>query len=176
MERKRINCIYSALLLLLMAACGTKPVDPDTPFVIEGELENYGKAEYIQLIEWQDGEGGHGIAIDTLKNGKFRFEAKVNEFSDYMSLLVFSRSNKSIYVDGYSAYQRTIYVEPGAHIKVKGKNTHVSSWEVKSKVKLQKEYDAISLAGSDLRDKEEEMGIRVHTLVIEDRFYSGTHK
>lgn len=122
----KMRTLLTMVMAVLFAACSEKPVSPDTPYVIEGELTGFDDGVEIRLFEY-DGFVGTQIAVDTLSNGKFHFEEVMKEPElNWLAILVTS--------DETLGNACAIYVEPGAHIKVTGHDNHVYTWDVNSKV------------------------------------------
>ena len=164
--KNRHAIFYSMLLpvILMFIGCSSTPVDPDTPFIIEGELSGVPDKVKLALVQW-DGRTGRSIAIDTLTDGKFRFEEKMTDFLNCMSITAIEPS--TTYAEGFPNNGRTIYVEPAAYIKVKGNNTHIITWDVNSKVPEQKEYDKILNAAKAEYEAFQEIAIQEVQVLIE---------
>lgn len=134
--KQNLALILGTLLggALWLSACTT---DPATPYIIEGELTNVDDGVEIVLMQ-HDGIKGTAIARDTLEGGRFRFEQMVNDTLDRMSLI--AMKNHTV-ANGFPSMGRTIYVQPGAKIKVKGNDKNIYTWQVESKVPNQKAFD-----------------------------------
>ena len=124
-----------ATLTLIMVACTEKPVSFDTPYIIEGELTGVRDGVAIRLSQ-MDGNVGTRLATDTIIGGKFRFEQRMQdpELNKLMLLVV---------DDDFPLTYKTIYIKPGAYVKIKGSGNHIRTWKVESKVPEQLAYDEL---------------------------------
>ena len=127
--KSKAKLLFMALAAMIIAACSEKPVSPDTPYVIEGEVTGIDDGVEIILAEY-DGLVGTRIATDTLTNGKFHFKEVMRE-PELNWLSVYVASEK------FPSMPCWIYVAPGAHIRVIGRDNHVYTWDVESKVSEQ---------------------------------------
>lgn len=147
----KVKVLIIILVAVLLATCGKKPVSPDTPYVIEGELTGVRDSVVIRLSVSDTG-GSTRIGTDTIINGKFRFENVMQEpEQNKLSLIVID--------DDFPPMICTVYAAPGAHIKITGKGTHIMTWDVQSDVPEQHEYNKLKEV---VRDEYEE----VQTLLI----------
>ena len=129
----KLKILFPGLMLAsMLAACGKAPVDPETPYVIEGELTGLPDSIVVRLFQY-DGNVGTMVTSDTLTDGLFRFEQVMAESLNRMGIYGMG--------DGFPSMSRTIYVAPGAQIKVKGHDSHIFTWDVESKVPEQQEYE-----------------------------------
>ena len=86
--KMKLNVLFSGLVLTTMlAACGQAPVDPETPYVIEGELTGVSDSIVVRLFQY-DGNVGTMVASDTLIDGHFRFEQVMAESINRMGISV----------------------------------------------------------------------------------------
>ena len=153
----KLQVLFSGLVLAsLLAACSKAPVDPETPYVIEGELTGVPDSIVVMLFQYE-GNVGTMVASDTLTDGHFRFEQVMAESLNKLGI--------SVMGDGFPSMGRTIYVAPGAQIKVKGLNTHIFTWDVESKVPEQLEYEKIMQASKADYDVFQDLAIE------DDRIY-----
>ena len=124
-----------ATLTLMMVACTEKPVSFDTPYIIEGELTGVRDGVAIRLSQ-MDGNVGTRLATDTIIGGKFRFEQRMQDPElNKLMLLVDD--------DDFPLTYKTIYIKPGAYVKIKGNGNHIRTWKVESKVPEQLAYDEL---------------------------------
>ena len=124
-----------AIASLMLLACSEKPVSPYTPYIIEGEVTGVRDSIEISLYQY-DGNVGSRIASDTIVGGKFHFEQVMQDPEiNKLSLIVAD--------DDFPLLSRTIYVKPGAQVKVKGSGNHIMTWNVESKVPEQMAYDEL---------------------------------
>ena len=155
--KMKLNVLFSGLVLTTMlAACGQAPVDPETPYVIEGELTGVSDSIVVRLFQY-DGNVGTMVASDTLIDGHFRFEQVMAESLNRMGI--------SVMEDGFPSMSRTIYVAPGAQIKVKGHNSHIYTWDVESKVPEQQEYEKM------MQDTKADYDIYQELAIEDNRLY-----
>ena len=124
-----------AVLTLMLTACTEKPVSPDTPYTIDGEITGV-KDGVMLILASYDGDVGNLIARDTVFGGKFHFEAQMEDI-EVNKLAIIAND------DDFSSLPKYIYVAPGAHIKVTGHGTHIMSWKIQSKVPEQKAIDEL---------------------------------
>ncbi len=156
METRVLRMVSATFIAIWFAACSRVPVDPETPYIIEGELT--GVSDSLRVVLFQkDGRVGTSIAIDTLIDGKFRFEQRINEGLNHMSIMV--NGLKTLYAEGFPSMGREIFVEPGAYIKVKGHGGYITTWEVESDVYEQKEYDKLIKSRGETFEEIQELSI-----------------
>lgn len=120
------NIILATLATVVMGACNAPQGET---IVIEGRLTNVPDSIVLELTEW-DGNVGDRAAIDTVIDGKFRFEleTKIKEVH-------------SVSINNYSIGLDTpdfLWIEPGARIKITGDGLDYSAWKIKSNVDAQK--------------------------------------
>ena len=133
---KKIELMLLSALALMLAACQEKPVSPDTPYIIEGEVTGVKEGLEITLYQY-DGDVGTTIATDTIKEGKFYFEQVMQDPElNFLGIMVND--------DDFPSAIRKIYTAPGAHIKVVGHDTRILSWRIESEVPEQKDFDALN--------------------------------
>ena len=128
----KIRFLMLMVLADVMVAC--KPVSPDTPYLIEGELTGVRDSLVIRLQRWEN-DLGETIAKDTILNGHFEFEGIIDDVSTEITL--------SVSDEEFPSMGRWIYVAPGVKVKVKGNDNYIASWEVESPLKEQHIYDEI---------------------------------
>jgi thiol-disulfide isomerase/thioredoxin len=132
----KAKTLLSFLVIILLVACQEKPVSPDTPYIIEGELTGVKDGLEITLFQF-DGDVGSLLAKDTIQGGKFFFKEQMSD-PELNVLMVYVSD------DDFPSAGRRIYTAPGAHIKVKGHDSRIMSWSVESLVPEQKDYDALN--------------------------------
>ena len=145
-------------VIMMIAACGKTPVDPETPYVIEGKLTGVPDSIVVRLFQL-DGNVGTMVASDTLTDGHFRFEQVMAESLNKLSI--------SVMGDGFPSMSRTIYVAPGAQIKVMGRDAHLFTWDVESKVPEQREYEKIMKDSKSDYDDYQDLAIEDNRLYLE---------
>lgn len=124
---KPINIIFATLATVVMGACNAPQGET---IVIEGRLTNVPDSIVLELTEW-DGNVGDRAAIDTVIDGKFRFELETK----IKGVHSVSINNYSIGLDTPS---NLLWIEPGARIKITGDGLDYSAWKIKSNVDAQK--------------------------------------
>lgn len=149
-----------ALTACMITACSEKPVSPDTPYVIEGEVMGVKDGVVITLF-LKDTGGSTLLGSDTIVNGKFRFEQVMQEPEQNQTFLV-------VMDEDFPPMMCNIYLAPGASIKVKGNGPLIATWDVESQVPEQQEsnallsvvkneYDAMQRISLDLPKKRAEL-------------------
>ena len=138
--QSKVKELIIILVAVLLTACGKKAVSPDTPYVIEGELTGVRDSVEIHLVRWEKGLG-ESIAKDTIQDGHFSFEGVVEEGVKSLSL--------SVNDEDFPSMGRTIYVAPGARIKVRGYDTFHATWDIESTLAEQRVHDEISALAKD---------------------------
>ncbi|MBR5612371.1 MAG: AhpC/TSA family protein [Bacteroidaceae bacterium] len=128
------------LLLGLFLLIGLM-VQAQNEITIDGKVANVKDGLVITVVRY-DGRVGNTIATDTIKSGRFYFEVKPEKEFDNLSLFVLSNDFPSMF--------REVYATPNTHIQVNGKDNLICTWEVKSNVKEQKEFDRYLYAAKDL--------------------------
>jgi len=158
--KTRVKLLFVALTACLIAACSEKPVSPDTPYIIEGEVPNMEDSIVVTLLE-DHGSIYEIVARDTVMNGKFRFEEPVKEGWTHLGLSI----HEGKYGGGYIL---SIHVEPGAQIKITGHNHYVNLWDVDSPNPRQKLNNELRNAAREeikaFVDLENEMTNETHVL------------
>ena len=127
---KRITCLF--ILSALLASCAR----PSSKVVIDGEVEGYEYIDTVQVILLHvEGEYAEQFLVDTLRDGRFRFEIdSLPAGSNAFYLGLFSIKSSRMQGLGYSP---DLYLEPGAHVHVKGQGKHFYTAEITSPVKDQ---------------------------------------
>ena len=127
---KPITCLL--ILCALIASCSR----PSSKIVIDGEVEGYEYIDTVKVILFHvEGEYGEQFLADTLRDGRFRFEIdSLPAGSNAFSLGLFSVQASRMQGLGYGP---DLYLEPGAHVHVKGWGKHFHTAEITSPVKDQ---------------------------------------
>lgn len=149
-----MNKIIFSVLFLIGVLCSplkshgtvkTSQPDKDTPVtIIEGTTTIIPDSSAITLFKYY-GNVGLSVATDTVINGKFRLEYQMEDGdAEKMTINCFSPK--------ISGSGRTVYLIPGAHIKVDASTPNSERWDVTSDIdiKEQKEYDKILFSCSDI--------------------------
>lgn len=106
---------------------------------IEGRLTNVKDGLVIEL--WRE-DFSSIVEKDTIENGKFSFKVKLENDLEKMALFVRSYD--------FPAMSRCLYAKPNACIQVIGTNHLIYTWEVKSDVEEQWEFDRYLYDAKDL--------------------------
>ena len=128
---KHLICLF--VLSALIVSCAR----PSSKVVIDGEVEGYEYIDTVRVILFHvEGEYGEQFLDDTLRDGRFHFEidslpAGSNEFS--IGMLSIQSSRIRSLCNGPD-----LYLEPGAHVHIKGQGKHYHTAEITSSVKDQK--------------------------------------
>ena len=144
------HIIHLLVLCALVASCAR----PSSKVVIDGEVEGFDDLEnvIVDLLHF-DGEFGKRFLSDTLRDGRFHLETDSlpDGSNAYFSLLMYS--------DRFSTlnYGPELYLEPGAHINIKGQGRHYYTAEITSPVKDQKLRQRLvkKMSQADLGDFQE---------------------
>lgn len=117
--------------------------DIDNPTaVIEGVTNIIPDSTVITLFRFY-GDAGMSVAKDTVINGKFRLEYTMADGDvQKMSIVCF--------VPEIAGSGRTIFLSPGANIKVDASTIDSQLWDVTSDLDEQKEYDRILFSAADI--------------------------
>lgn len=118
----------------LILAAGIWTAQAQGTFTIKGQVKNVEDGTLISLFRI-DGNVGSSIAVDTVRNGQFRFQAETlgNE-TEKMDLM--GRSDK------FPSMSLSIWVRPGEEVQISGENTLIKTWDVKSTVPEQIAYQS----------------------------------
>lgn len=116
----------------IMATCCKNHSDAN--FTVTGEIENVEDNYLILLFKSNVDDSTTHIAEDTLRNGCFEFTAPAETGVLYHIFAPHTGVFPSMSVD--------FYVEPGAEIKITGKDYLTKNWTVKSDVRNQKTYQS----------------------------------
>lgn len=129
--------------LILLASVWT--VQAQGIFTIEGQVKNVEDGVMITLFRIEGGVGS-SIAVDTIRNGHFRFQAEtLSNETERMDLV--GRS------DAFPSMGLSVWVRPGEHILITGENTLIRTWNVKSNIQEQIVSQAFINDSRDLWDE-----------------------
>ena len=118
--------------IVLMPACNRKHTD--TPFTVTGKIENVEDGYMILFFKSNDDGSNVTIDIDTLVNGRFEFTALAESGVQYHVMAPHIGIFPSMSVD--------FYAEPGADVKIHGKDYLTKNWKVSHAGKDQKIYQS----------------------------------
>ena len=128
MKRKK-SMLMAAMIMAVASLMSFVSASEEETIVIEGRLTNVPDSIVLELTEW-DGNVGDRAAIDTVIDGKFRFELETK-----------IKGVHSVSINNYSIGLDTpdfLWIEPGARIKITGDGLDYSAWKIKSNVDAQK--------------------------------------
>lgn len=119
--------LYSLLLCasLVAGSCERKPVVPENEFLIQGKLENVPDSVVIEL-RISDGRLLKLVTSDTLVNGRFTLRDTIT--ADVRELLLMSDGK------GFPGTWSNVWVAPGKHIKISGKDKLLKTWKIESDI------------------------------------------
>ena len=139
-----------ALILCIFALACTRG-GKEGVFTIEGDLKGVADGTVISLFAY-DGNMSRGVATDTVKNGRFSFSYPLTG-NERLSL-------GGPYDDpGFPSMVREIWAAAGEKAVVRGGNTLIFTWEVKSKVPEQAEADRYMLRSKNEYDRVQKLSI-----------------
>lgn len=143
-----------ALILCIFALACTRS-GKEGCFIIEGHLKGVRDGTVISLFAY-DGNMGIGVATDTVKNGKFSFSYPLTG-SAKLSL-------GGPYDDPeFPSMGREIWAVSGEKAVVRGDNTLIFTWKVKSRVPKQTEADRYMLRSRNEYDRVQRLQIEENT-------------
>lgn len=118
-------------MILVCMLAGTLAAQAQGRFTIEGNVSGVDSEAVFYLFK-TEGNVGTQIAVDTLRDGRFFLEgeASVNEAERYS----ISIGN----VDKLLPMALDLWIEPGSHVKIKGEDALLYTWDVESEVDCQK--------------------------------------
>ena len=136
------NSSVTILLLLagLLSACSGRL----SKTVIEGRADGIsGSDPVIAVLFHYEGDVGKQWAVDTLREGRFRFELdSLSESGNHYGIMLrrvhYPPEEKRAYVPEMLCYPPEIYLEPGARVRIKGLARHFQTAKISSPVKDQK--------------------------------------
>lgn len=111
--------------------------------IITGNVEALPDSTEVILFR-NEGRAGMGIATDTVINGKFRFSVPVDSGLT-MTKLYLSKNDQM-------SRGRTLYLRPDAKIEISATDPFVQTWNVKSNVPEQNEYDRFISESKNILD------------------------
>ncbi|MDE6263945.1 MAG: TlpA family protein disulfide reductase [Paramuribaculum sp.] len=112
------------------------------PAIIEGVTNIIPDSTVITLFRFY-GNAGMSVAKDTVINGKFRLEYTFED-DDVQKMSI------ACFVPEIAGSGRTVFLSPGANIKVDASTIDSQLWEVTSDLDEQKEYDRLLFSGADI--------------------------
>ena len=124
--------IFTLITIAVMAACCQEPSNEN--FTVTGELVNVDDGYQMLLFKSNLDGSTATIAIDTLVNGCFEFTAPAETGVQFHIV--------SPQYEMFSSMSLDFYVEPGAEIRIAGKDNLIKNWTVKSRVRNQKIYQS----------------------------------
>ena len=129
--KKYYLLLITIIVSLILEGCQNQQ---ETDFMVTGNIENV-EDDYIILFFKSNPDGSATtIAVDTLVNGRFEFTAPAETGVQYHIM--------SPHIGVFPSTNVDFYVEPGANIKITGKNYLTKNWTVKTDVKDQKIYQS----------------------------------
>lgn len=131
-----------ALTSILTGICLSMSINADN-VVVTGKVSSFPEGATVDLIYFE-GILGMPIATDTIKDRKFNITFQTD--SCLKKLIMY------IHDSDESSQGRTLYIRPDAEIEITGPDEHVHTWNVKSNVPEQAEYDKYLMASKDLHD------------------------
>ena len=123
--------IFTLITIAVMACC-SEPSDEN--FTVTGELENVDDGYQMLLFKSNLDGSTTTIDLDTLVNGRFEFTAPAETGVQFHIV--------SPQYEMFSSMSLDFYVEPGAEIRIAGKDYLIKNWTVKSRVRDQKIYQS----------------------------------
>lgn len=125
MKTKTLILILFAMLPFL--ACS----QPNNTFKITGQIDNIADGTVVQL-HTVEGSGGRLFKTDTVRNGSFYFEEKVDSLQ---KLMLIAKGGK------FSTHFRPIWVKPSSDTYITGNGYYLLGWKINSNIKEQQEED-----------------------------------
>lgn len=132
--------LLSIVFLLFSCSCSHHET-----FIVEGNIRDVKDSAVVVMLRFDDVVSGHAIgeATDTLVGGKFRFELPVGDETDQYGVLFVGES--------YPQHGPTVFAEAGKKAVISGRGYLASAYDVKSRVKSQREWNRfIAATRSDL--------------------------
>ena len=123
--------IFTLITIAVMACC-SEPSDEN--FTVTGELVNVDDGYQMLLFKSNLDGSTATIAIDTLVNGRFEFTTPAETGVQFHIV--------SPQYEMFSSMSLDFYVEPGARIRIAGKDYLIKNWTVESRVRDQKIYQS----------------------------------
>lgn len=125
-----------------MAICVSISIYADN-VVIKGNVTSFPDGAIVD-ISYLEGILGMTTAIDTIKDRKFNITFQTDSCLKSYHMYI-SNNNRS-------SQLRKLYIRPGADIEITGPDEYVNTWNVKSNVPEQAEYDRFLNASKDVLD------------------------
>ena len=135
----KTNWIFVTCLLIASA----QSLVASDNVIIKGNVESIPDSTEVILFS-QEGRAGMGIATDTVINGKFCLSIPVDSGLTMARLRLSKNDQMSL--------GRTLYLRPDAKIEISATDPFVQTWNVKSNVLEQNEYDHFISVNKDILD------------------------
>ncbi len=147
---------FIIILAICIAGCMSLFAQTEN-VVIMGNVSAIPDSTEIILSRYE-GRVGISIAIDTVINGKFRFSFPVDSG--------LTKTKLHLSKDDQVSLHRTLYLRPDAKIEINASDPFVQTWNVRSNVPEQNEYDRFiseSKVILDLLQQDNDFSRYVHT-------------
>ncbi|MBQ0150278.1 MAG: DUF4369 domain-containing protein [Bacteroidales bacterium] len=138
----RMQSVILTLFACFLALCSCSH---HGTFIVEGNIRDVKDSAVVVMLRFDDVVSGHaiGVATDTLVGGKFRFELPVENETDQYGVLFLGES--------FPQHGPTVFAEAGKKAVISGRGYLASAYDVKSRVKSQREWNMfIEATRSDL--------------------------
>ena len=135
----KTNWIFVTCLLIASA----QSLVASDNVIIKGNVESIPDSTEVILFR-QEGRAGMGIATDTVINGNFCLSVPVDSGLTMARLRLSKNDQMSL--------GRTLYLRPDAKIEISATDPFVQTWNVKSNVLEQNEYDHFISVNKDILD------------------------
>ena len=147
--------IFAALMCCALVCCKEK----SNEVIITGQLEGVEDGAILSLWTF-DGYQGYLLQSDTVVNGAFRFSF-ADTLNQVKQLLMVSNG------EGFSPARLDVWVLPGVKVKITGKDKLIHSWDVKSSVPEQKEWNKYKACTEQYDRVRQSVAIEVHSYFVE---------
>ena len=139
-------------ILSSMALCFSAYAESNAPgkAIITGRTTAVPDSTEMLLFK-MDGRVGECIARDTVIKGEYRFEIP--------GLTGLINADVMAFASGFPSMSRNLYIAPDAVVEIEGNDPYIHTWNVKSNVKEQAEYDRFLLYNKDLWDQFQQTSI-----------------
>lgn len=127
---------------MLMGICVSMSIFADN-VVITGNVSAFPDGAFVDLVSFE-GILGMTIAGDSIKDGKFKITFQADS--------CLKKYHMYIHDNNRSSRARKLYIRPDAEIEITGTDEYVDTWNVKSNVPEQAEYDRFLIASKDVLD------------------------
>ncbi len=111
--------------------------------VITGNVGAIPDSTLVTLYR-REGQMGVGIAMDTIRDGKFRLTLPADSG--------LTKTELDLYKDGHASDMRILYIRPNTNLEINATDPYVGSWNVRSNVPEQMEYDRFISNSKDILD------------------------